>query len=138
MAHKFLTRKRRAKTARTAAYDSAISGWMARCLGHCNDLACREQNRSLRYGENPHQQAALYKTGAHRPEVTTASCRKTTVSNINDTDAAFELVAELTLRPSPSSNTPTHAVLPLPVICGRRGTWQLQLTLSTHLAALSR
>ena len=61
--------------ARTATYDSAISGWMANRLDHTlpdmTSLA-GSKTESLRYGENPHQQAALYKTGSHRPGVTTA------------------------------------------------------------------
>jgi phosphoribosylaminoimidazolecarboxamide formyltransferase/IMP cyclohydrolase len=51
----------------------------------------------LRYGENPHQAAAFYVTGERRPGVATArqlGGRELSFNNLNDTDAAFELVAE--------------------------------------------
>ena len=52
---------------------------------------------TLRYGENPHQAAALYLTGEPRPGVATArqvQGKELSYNNINDTDAAYELVAE--------------------------------------------
>jgi phosphoribosylaminoimidazolecarboxamide formyltransferase/IMP cyclohydrolase len=86
--------------ARTAAYDAAISNWFAneladtapafRALG--GGLA-----ESLRYGENPHQWAAFYRTPENRPGVSTArqvQGKQLSYNNINDTDAAFECVAE--------------------------------------------
>jgi len=51
----------------------------------------------LRYGENPHQEAAFYVSGAARPGVATAEQvqgKELSYNNLNDTDAAFELVAE--------------------------------------------
>ena len=86
--------------ARTGAYDAAISGWMAGQVGE--DFPRRiavgaELKQTLRYGENPHQQAALYLSGAVRPGVATArqlQGKELSYNNINDTDAAFELVAE--------------------------------------------
>jgi len=51
----------------------------------------------MRYGENPHQWAAFYATGENRPGVATASQvqgKTLSYNNINDTDAAFELVSE--------------------------------------------
>jgi len=51
----------------------------------------------LRYGENPHQSAAFYRTGDLRPGVATArqvQGKKLSYNNINDTDAAYECVAE--------------------------------------------
>jgi len=53
--------------------------------------------QNLRYGENPHQQAALYLTGTPRPGVATAEQlqgKELSFNNLNDTDAAFELAAE--------------------------------------------
>src|SRR5208282_3861640 len=50
-----------------------------------------------RYGENPHQDAALYLTAETRPGVATArqvQGKALSYNNINDTDAAYELVAE--------------------------------------------
>ena len=51
----------------------------------------------LRYGENPHQQAAFYADGSKRPGVATArqvQGKELSYNNINDTDAAYECVAE--------------------------------------------
>lgn len=53
--------------------------------------------QSLRYGENPHQSAGFYVSGETRFGVATASQlqgKELSYNNINDTDAAFELVAE--------------------------------------------
>ncbi|MEL7039886.1 MAG: bifunctional phosphoribosylaminoimidazolecarboxamide formyltransferase/IMP cyclohydrolase [Pseudomonadota bacterium] len=97
-----MTRQLAAKTyARTAAYDAAISGWYARQL----DLPAPDWigvggrlNEALRYGENPHQSAAFYVTGDPRPGVATAQQvqgKALSYNNINDTDAAYELIGEL-------------------------------------------
>ncbi|WP_316014379.1 bifunctional phosphoribosylaminoimidazolecarboxamide formyltransferase/IMP cyclohydrolase [Roseobacter sp. HKCCA0434] len=86
--------------ARTAAYDAAVSGWMADAVG---DTAPHRRSsagtlrQTLRYGENPHQSAAFYVTGEARPGVATATQlqgKELSYNNINDTDAAVELVAE--------------------------------------------
>ncbi len=86
--------------ARTAAYDSAISGWFAETLGDTlpqwKSVAGRLAE-ALRYGENPHQIAGLYRTGDSRPGVANArqlQGKQLSFNNINDTDAAYELVAE--------------------------------------------
>ena len=53
--------------------------------------------QKLRYGENPHQEAAFYATGEKRFGVATAvqlQGKELSYNNINDTDAAYELVAE--------------------------------------------
>ena len=91
-----------AKTyARTAAYDAAISGWYADQIGE-NAPDWRgfggKLQQSLRYGENPHQKAAFYTTGETRPGVATAKLiqgKALSYNNINDTDAAYELIGEL-------------------------------------------
>jgi len=96
-----LRRKLAAKAfARTAAYDAAISNWFAETLG-IEHPGWRSVGGRLaevtRYGENPHQQAAFYVTGDRRPGVATArqvQGKQLSYNNINDTDAAFELVAE--------------------------------------------
>ncbi len=85
--------------ARTAAYDAAIAAWFAAQAGDMfpERLALAgTRSHSLRYGENPHQQAALYVTG---PRAGVAHARQMqgkalSYNNINDTDAAFECVAE--------------------------------------------
>ena len=96
-----LRRKLAAKAyARTGVYDAAISNWFAEQLsdpapafraigGHLIE--------PLRYGENPHQSAAFYRTSDLRPGVATArqvQGKKLSYNNINDTDAAYECVAE--------------------------------------------
>ncbi|MCA0203395.1 MAG: bifunctional phosphoribosylaminoimidazolecarboxamide formyltransferase/IMP cyclohydrolase [Proteobacteria bacterium] len=86
--------------ARTAAYDAAVSAWFAKTLeieaprrrAFAGTLA-----QTLRYGENPHQSAAFYTEGTGRQGVATAvqhQGKELSYNNINDTDAAFELVAE--------------------------------------------
>ena len=86
--------------ARTAAYDAAISGWLLDETGQ-TDSTFRalggEKIQSLRYGENPHQWAAFYRAG--RPRAGVANARQVqgkelSYNNINDTDAAYECVAE--------------------------------------------
>ena len=86
--------------ARSAAYDAAIATWFAESM---NDMAppYRAQagtlRQTLRYGENPHQTAAFYTDGSNRPGVATAKQlqgKELSYNNINDTDAAYELVAE--------------------------------------------
>ena len=86
--------------ARTAAYDAAISGWFAEAL-EIEHPAWRAFGGRLetvmRYGENPHQQAGFYRTGEKRPGVATArqlQGKQLSYNNINDTDAAFELIGE--------------------------------------------
>jgi phosphoribosylaminoimidazolecarboxamide formyltransferase/IMP cyclohydrolase len=85
--------------ARTAAYDAAIATWFAARRGQ--DFPHRltiagELRQTLRYGENPQQSAAFYATG-ERPGVATAEQlqgKELSYNNLNDTDAAFECVAE--------------------------------------------
>jgi phosphoribosylaminoimidazolecarboxamide formyltransferase/IMP cyclohydrolase len=86
--------------ARTAAYDAAISNWFAATLRD-DAPAYRafggKLAEALRYGENPHQSAAFYKTPELRPGVATArqlQGKQLSYNNLNDTDAAFECVAE--------------------------------------------
>jgi phosphoribosylaminoimidazolecarboxamide formyltransferase / IMP cyclohydrolase len=86
--------------ARTAAYDAAISQWLAETLAieHPHHRAFGGRLDSvMRYGENPHQTAGFYLTGERRPGVATArqlQGKQLSYNNINDTDAAFEQVAE--------------------------------------------
>jgi phosphoribosylaminoimidazolecarboxamide formyltransferase/IMP cyclohydrolase len=96
-----LRRKLAAKAyARTAAYDSAISNWFASELGNiAPDYRAFGGHliEKLRYGENPHQAAAFYRTPEARFGVSTArqvQGKQLSYNNINDTDAAYECVAE--------------------------------------------
>ncbi|HVV27925.1 MAG TPA: bifunctional phosphoribosylaminoimidazolecarboxamide formyltransferase/IMP cyclohydrolase [Rhizomicrobium sp.] len=105
--------------ARTAAYDAAVSNWFAGELAKDGD---REPPRrrafggllrqDLRYGENPHQEAAFYVDGSVRPGVATAiqlQGKELSYNNINDTDAAYELVAEFDPKLSPACAIIKHA-----------------------------
>ncbi len=91
---------------RTAAYDAAISAWFAGQLGERFPQRLTfggELAEVLRYGENPHQEAAFYRSGDKRPGVATATQvqgKALSFNNLNDTDAAFELVAEFTDTPA--------------------------------------
>ncbi|MEK4033329.1 bifunctional phosphoribosylaminoimidazolecarboxamide formyltransferase/IMP cyclohydrolase [Methylocystis sp. IM3] len=96
------TRRRLAQKAfaRTAAYDAAISNWLAQHLGEASPPVRAFGGRlaePMRYGENPHQAAGFYLTGEARPGVATArqaQGKQLSYNNVNDTDAAFECVAE--------------------------------------------
>ncbi len=86
--------------ARTAAYDAGISGWFTETL-EIENPAWRafggKLDSVMRYGENPHQRAGFYVTGEKRPGVASAKQlqgKQLSYNNINDTDAAFELVGE--------------------------------------------
>jgi len=111
------TRKRLAATAyaRTAAYDAAVSGWMAAAIGEQTPRRrafAGELAQGLRYGENPHQRAAFYVDGSARPGVATATQlqgKALSYNNINDTDAACELVAEFDPAAGPAVAIIKHA-----------------------------
>lgn len=92
--------------ARTAAYDAAIAGWLERAAA-ASPAAPQEPAafsalggtlaQGLRYGENPHQRAAFYRTADRRAGVATArqlQGKELSYNNLADTDAAFELIAE--------------------------------------------
>jgi phosphoribosylaminoimidazolecarboxamide formyltransferase/IMP cyclohydrolase len=92
--------------ARTASYDAAISGWFAKQLG--DEFPARKsiagtRAQVMRYGENPHQKAAFYRTSEARPGVANArqlQGKELSYNNIADTDAAYELVAEFADQPA--------------------------------------
>ncbi len=101
--------------ARTAAYDAAVSTWMAEQLeleAPKRRAFAGELKQTLRYGENSHQKAAFYTDGSNRPGVATATQlqgKELSYNNINDTDAAFELVAEFDPAMSPAVAIIKHA-----------------------------
>ena len=86
--------------ARTAAYDSTISNWLSNEL----DMPLNKyksiggiEHQNLRYGENPHQKATFYNDGSNVCGLITADQiqgKELSYNNINDTNAAFELVSE--------------------------------------------
>jgi phosphoribosylaminoimidazolecarboxamide formyltransferase/IMP cyclohydrolase len=85
--------------ARTAAYDSAIAAWFA---GQRGEMFPKRLSfagtlrQTLRYGENPHQAAGFYVSGDRRGVATSVQVqgKELSYNNLNDTDAAFECVAE--------------------------------------------
>lgn len=95
-------RKLAAKVFRhTAAYDSIIAEYMTQLVGEENPdklTVTYELKQTLRYGENPHQQAAFYK----KPLGSTFSIanaeqlhgKELSYNNINDADAALQIVKE--------------------------------------------
>jgi phosphoribosylaminoimidazolecarboxamide formyltransferase/IMP cyclohydrolase len=101
--------------ARTAAYDAAVSAWMADALEEPaprRRVFAGQLASTLRYGENPHQSAAFYTDGSWRPGVATArqwQGKELSYNNINDTDAAFELVAEFDPSEGPACVIVKHA-----------------------------
>jgi phosphoribosylaminoimidazolecarboxamide formyltransferase/IMP cyclohydrolase len=105
--------------ARTAAYDAAISNWFAEALDiemPAYRVVGGALKEAMRYGENPHQAAGFYVTGDNRPGVATATLlqgKQLSYNNINDTDAAFELVAEF-----PAENGPACAIIKHANPCG--------------------
>lgn len=112
----YALRQRLAQTAyaRTAAYDTAVSTWMAGQIGETprRRAVSGTLAQTLRYGENPHQAAAFYTDGTARPGVATAEQhqgKELSYNNINDTDAAFELVSEFSAADGPAVAIIKHA-----------------------------
>ena len=105
--------------ARTAAYDAAVSNWFAGELEKDGETAPPRRRtlggllrQPLRYGENPHQQASFYVDGSTRPGVASArqlQGKELSYNNINDTDAAYELVAEFDPKRAPACAIIKHA-----------------------------
>jgi phosphoribosylaminoimidazolecarboxamide formyltransferase/IMP cyclohydrolase len=111
------TRRRLAAAAfaRTVGYDAAIAEWFAAQQGTQFPqrlTIAGKLRQTMRYGENPHQQAAFYISGT-RPGVATArqvQGKELSYNNLNDTDAAFECVSEF--------DTPTIAIVKHANPCG--------------------
>jgi phosphoribosylaminoimidazolecarboxamide formyltransferase / IMP cyclohydrolase len=86
--------------ARTASYDAAIAQWMATDAGEAFPAFTGfggRKHQALRYGENPHQQASVYKSSDGRIGVLDAKQmqgKDLSYNNINDADAALEAVSE--------------------------------------------
>lgn len=99
--------------ARTAAYDAAIANWFAFGDAYTHPLGTDllqatpfvptmplafKREDVLRYGENPHQQAAVYTPqsvgAAGIAQATQLQGKELSYNNYNDADAALELAAE--------------------------------------------
>ncbi len=101
--------------ARTATYDAAIAAWFADRRGEPlprRFAIAGTLRQTLRYGENPHQAAAFYVTGERRGVATAVQVqgKELSYNNLNDTDAAFECVAEF--------DAPTVAIIKHANPCG--------------------
>jgi phosphoribosylaminoimidazolecarboxamide formyltransferase/IMP cyclohydrolase len=101
--------------ARTSAYDSAIANWFAEQLKD-DAPAWRTVSgklvEKLRYGENPHQTAAFYKSAERRFGVASArqvQGKELSYNNLNDTDAAYECAAEFDPKRSAAVAIIKHA-----------------------------
>jgi len=99
----------------TGAYDAAVSTWMAEAI---NEITPRRKVVSgkfiqeMRYGENPHQSASFYLNRHKRYGVASAEQhqgKELSYNNINDTDAAFELVSEFNPKDGPAVAIIKHA-----------------------------
>ena len=93
--------------ATTAAYDVAISTWFAR-IDQGETFPERRSMSSklimpLRYGENPHQKAALYASAGPAArgiaQAQQVQGKELSYNNLNDANAALELVAEFAEGP---------------------------------------
>ncbi len=98
------TRRRlaRAGFAHTAAYDAAVVAWFddqdGEVLGPTLHVAATREQRELRYGENPHQRAALYRSQGQDPWWASATQHggvALSYLNLYDADAAWLLVHDL-------------------------------------------
>jgi phosphoribosylaminoimidazolecarboxamide formyltransferase / IMP cyclohydrolase len=101
--------------ARTAAYDSAIAAWFADQREETFPqrlVLSGALRQTLRYGENPHQAAGFYTTSARKGVATGVQVqgKELSYNNLNDTDAAFECVAEF--------ESPTVAIIKHANPCG--------------------
>ncbi len=112
---KFRRKLAQTAIARTAAYDAAVSNWMAAEIGlqaPRRRAVAGTLSQTLRYGENPHQKAAFYTYDGSRPGVANAvqhQGKELSYNNINDTDAAFELISEFAPENGPACAIIKHA-----------------------------
>ena len=103
--------------AKTAYYDSLISQWFNEQVNikwpETITIAGTLANK-LRYGENPHQESAVYKNPNHNLNGIVNSellqGKPLSYNNINDSDAAFELIKEF--------KSPTIAIIKHANPCG--------------------
>ena len=99
----------------TAAYDAAIGTWFAAEIGEANPrwrTLAGSLVKTLRYGENPHQAAALYASGGRRSGMAAAAQlqgKELSYNNLADSDAAIALISELDFKRSPAVAIIKHA-----------------------------
>jgi phosphoribosylaminoimidazolecarboxamide formyltransferase/IMP cyclohydrolase len=99
---------------RTAQYDNVISSFFSNLAAEhktkpdwsapSNLLLSFEKLQDLRYGENPHQKAAVYRDIQSRSCIATAKLaagqKELSYNNIIDADASYSLLRELKDRPT--------------------------------------
>ncbi|MEA5411346.1 bifunctional phosphoribosylaminoimidazolecarboxamide formyltransferase/IMP cyclohydrolase, partial [Synechococcus sp. BA-120 BA3] len=99
--------------AHTAAYDAAIATWIDGRLGEEPGQPLRLElplRQVLRYGENPHQGARWFgEAGVGWGAARQLQGKELSYNNINDTDAAFELVAEFAPTDGPACAIIKHS-----------------------------
>ncbi|WP_193751408.1 bifunctional phosphoribosylaminoimidazolecarboxamide formyltransferase/IMP cyclohydrolase [Bacillus coahuilensis] len=85
----------------TAAYDAYIAEYLTKCAQEENPeqlTLTYEKMNSLRYGENPHQQASFYRTPMGSDSSIAAARqwngKELSFNNIRDADAALQMVKE--------------------------------------------
>ena len=102
----------------TSYYDSAVSAWFRDQSGEKfpkNFTFGGRLHSELRYGENPHQEAAFYTNGGESGGLAGATLvqgKALSYNNINDADAAIQLIAEF------SGDDPTVAIIKHANPCG--------------------
>ena len=101
----------------TAYYDSLISNWFQRNSNEPSDQfsTAGKLSSTLRYGENPHQSASLYKSSLQQsgiPHATLLQGKELSYNNINDADAALQLIKEF------DKEIPTVAIIKHANPCG--------------------
>jgi len=84
---------------RTAAYDTAIANWMGSLDGQDDALPAiltlvGERTETLRYGENPHQVAAVYRAPGTKPRFDKLQGKAISYNNLVDLDSAWSMPAE--------------------------------------------
>lgn len=81
----------------TAHYDSLISNYLSNVKFPTEITFGGEKHAELRYGENGHQRAAVYRTGAKGPSILGAiqlQGKAMSYNNYNDADAALRMILE--------------------------------------------
>ncbi len=83
--------------AHTAAYDAAIAEWLSAEKFPENKFLVLKRVSALRYGENPHQEAALYRVAGEEGPLLKAQVlqgKAMSFNNYLDAEAAWNLVSE--------------------------------------------
>jgi phosphoribosylaminoimidazolecarboxamide formyltransferase / IMP cyclohydrolase len=84
----------------TARYDAAIARWLEGDVALPERLALTaERVQALRYGENPHQQAALYRWSGTAPAFEQLQGKELSYNNLVDLEAAWAMPQEFS-RPA--------------------------------------